>query len=392
MLGHAGIHRTVLAVTRSYYWTGINKDVRLYISACDSCQRFRLRCPDVPKNTLTLTQPDVLGAFRHIHLDSMGPFPHPVLRVDGQPAMTFVLIMVDYFTKCFEYGVYVNTLTNTAEHTAALTCTLFFEHWISRYIVPDAVTFDNGPEFGQLFQRMCDEYGIEWRQTAVRNPAANGCAESVVKYMKRMLRRLCAGDDKAWLSQMPKCRGSYMRHLSTSTGYAPCTLTYGLQPDLPAPFGHTLASLYSRGLPALEPNSVYHSHVEHLAVTLSADDLAAFNQILASQHRNIRAFENALQSVPQPEILPNDFVLLLTPATTTLQPSWAGPYLYMGLDSISGLAVLQSGTDAILDASGRGSLVWKVKPHLLRKYVFPFQIPRTSAAAANLVAPCLRRG
>jgi transposase InsO family protein len=397
-LGHAGITRTVTALCRTYYWTGVNRDVRAFVSVCDACQRFQVRCPDLPKNMQTMTPPDVLGAFRLVHLDTLGPFPHPTIRnAAGKPVDTFILIIICAFTKCLEYGVYVDLETGKAEKTAELTCKLFFEHWISRYIVPDVVVVDNGTEFGAVFENMCADYGITVNRTAVRNPQANGVAESAVRYTKHMLRRLCNGDDLAILGQLPKCRGSYMRHLHRSTGLAPFTLTFGLQPDMPAPFGRTLAALYAGGEPPLDsvarvPNSVYHQYVENLAVDLADYDLAAFQDIVASQYRNVVAFERALQRAPVEPIMPNDFVLLLAPASATLQASWSGPFLYTGLDSVSGLAVLQSGSDRILDATGRGHLRWKVAPHLLRKYRFPFQLPSVHASDANLVAPLLQRG
>ena len=91
---------------------------------------------------------DVHGAFFHLHIDSMGPFQHPTVRARGQPAWVHILVMVDAFTKCLEYGVYVNVDTHTAEHTSEMTCKLLFEHWFTRYTIPDRITCDNGDEFG----------------------------------------------------------------------------------------------------------------------------------------------------------------------------------------------------------------------------------------------------
>ena len=385
-LGHPGITRTVAAVMRQYYWQGINRDVRAFISTCDACQRFALRCPDIPKNMESMQYSEVLGAYRHVHLDSFGPFPHPTIVSNGVPALVHVLVMVCAFTKCVEFGLYVNCYTNQCEHSAHVTSRLFFEHWLSRYIVPDVVTTDNGPEFGSVFQRLLADYGIEGRQTSVRNPAANGNAEAVVKYAKRALSRLCANDPTSAVLQLPKVRGAFMRQVSTATGLTPFALTYGLQPDVPVPLGPTLHALYARGVPPMPTNTEYHARVDDLAVKLHAADRRAFANILRAQYRNMVAFENSLKREPANAPVPGDFVLLLAPAPSTLHATWDGPFLFHSVDPPSGLAVLQSGSDPMLDVAGRGNALWKVKRHLIRLYLFPFQLTRPPAADAPLVA------
>ena len=227
---------------------------------------------------------------------------------------------------------------------------------------------------------MCSEYAIAVTPTAVRNSGANGNAESVVKFTKRMFRRLCLDDPFAWLGQLAKCRGAYMRNVIKSTGYSPLTLTLGLQPDVPVPFGKTLNHIYAGRNPPVSPAgdlAAQDEHLLHLSDTLGSYDWRAFQQIVKSQRRNIDAFERALKRAPVADIQPDDFVLVLCPASHTLAPTYEGPFLYLGLHADSGLAILQSGTDNMLDAAQRGDAIWKVKPHLLRKYIFPFQFPKT---------------
>jgi hypothetical protein len=86
------------------------------------------------------------------------------------------------------------------------------------------------------------------------------------------------------------------------------------------------------------------------------------------------------EATPSDPIEPNDFVLLLRQAASTLEASWSGPYLFVGVHADTGLAGLQTGSDPMLAACGRGHVRFKVKPHLLRKYYFPFQLVRRARA------------
>lgn len=241
-----------------------------------------------------------------------------------------------------------------------------------------------------MFQRLLADYSIESRQTSVRNPAANGNAEAVVKYAKRALSRLCANDPRSAVLQLPKVRSAFMRQVSTATGLTPFALTYGLQPDVPVPLGPTLHALYARGLPRLPTNTDYHARVDDLAVDLHAADQQAFTKILRAQYRNMVAFENNLKRAPVDPPEPGDFVLLLAPAPSTLNATWDGPFLFHSVDPKSGLAVLQSGSNPMLDAAGRGHAQWKVKRHLIRTYRFPFQLARQATNDSELVVAAAR--
>ena len=39
VLGHAGIAQTSTVMHQHFYWTGIKKDIELYLKACAACQR-----------------------------------------------------------------------------------------------------------------------------------------------------------------------------------------------------------------------------------------------------------------------------------------------------------------------------------------------------------------
>ena len=39
--GHVGIHRTVYNVKRIYWWPEMAKDIKEFVKACDTCQRYK---------------------------------------------------------------------------------------------------------------------------------------------------------------------------------------------------------------------------------------------------------------------------------------------------------------------------------------------------------------
>jgi hypothetical protein len=89
-VGHPGIHRTTELITRNYWWPYISKDVKLYVSGCDSCQRAKsshakLAAPLNPHDIPT-------KPWEIISWDMIGPLPYS----NGCDA---ILTIVDRFTK-----------------------------------------------------------------------------------------------------------------------------------------------------------------------------------------------------------------------------------------------------------------------------------------------------
>lgn len=71
--GHIGISRTYERVRQRFFWPGLYRSIRRYVSSCDQCQR-RKTPTSLPAGTL---QPlDIpIEPFFPVGLDLLGPFP-----------------------------------------------------------------------------------------------------------------------------------------------------------------------------------------------------------------------------------------------------------------------------------------------------------------------------
>jgi len=69
-MGHEGIYKTYQRLRRNYYWTGMNKDIRLFIKSCHVCQLCKPQSPN--KFTEDLATPPGLP-FTRVGFDLVGP-------------------------------------------------------------------------------------------------------------------------------------------------------------------------------------------------------------------------------------------------------------------------------------------------------------------------------
>ena len=387
MWGHCGVNQTTHAL-RGYYWRGIHGDVRKYISCCDACQKFHtpfqrdvLPCVDDYQHA------DVRGPMRHLHVDSCGPFELPPLAGDARRRVrhVHVLVMVDDFTKVLELATYLDPVTALPDHSSWMTCRLVFQHWFSRYGLPDAVTADNGREFSGFFPRFCGDCGVELIYTAVRSPQSNGIAERLVCSVKDILSKRANGDPEAWLSDMPATRMAVMNRRHGATQHTPQQLLFGTNMRMPLPLVRHVPEPSSvcviSAVSALDDSAaeeaLAESHVDRLLSQLDSQDKRAYAAIMEQQDKlltNVLAkLTRRLESHPVADIPVGAYVLLYDPQAGPLQFAVEGPFQYLGLDGPSGLAILQADYTGLSAEAGRRR-TWKVKPNLLRRYHFPFEL------------------
>ncbi len=60
--------------------------------------------------------------------------------------------------------------------------------WLCRYPQCCHLIYDNGSEFKLHFEYLCESFGINCKQTMVKNPQANGILECVHQVLGQMLR------------------------------------------------------------------------------------------------------------------------------------------------------------------------------------------------------------
>ena len=70
LAGHPGRYKTQELITRDYWWPGLQRDVRMYVDGCETCQRTKahrhrphapLQPNEIPKEPWEVVSVDLIG-------------------------------------------------------------------------------------------------------------------------------------------------------------------------------------------------------------------------------------------------------------------------------------------------------------------------------------------
>ncbi|KAL1925112.1 uncharacterized protein VTP21DRAFT_4766 [Calcarisporiella thermophila] len=158
--GHLGIDKTRDGIQRDYYWLNMQKTVRRYIKACDSCQRVK----STNKKPAGLSQ----------------PLEIPTARWDSI-SMDFITHQASSLppSKTTDNAVY-------AAHT-------FFREIFRQHAMPTSIISDRDPKFTSKFWRtITQKLGIKTKLSSAYHPRTDGQTERMNRTLEDMLRHYTA--------------------------------------------------------------------------------------------------------------------------------------------------------------------------------------------------------
>ena len=172
-LGHFGIRMIHLMLRCQYWWTGMYKQVVVYVSM--------YKVYDWVRSTFKTLSPQlqplpIIGLDYCWSLNFVGP-----LVVTPRRAK-YILVMVEYFSKWIEL---VTLPQNFAEFAVAA----FLDRVLARFGAPAEVVMDQEREFLGTFEDLSIKTLIDHRTTSRDHLEAYGLAEWVVQTIKRGLRK-----------------------------------------------------------------------------------------------------------------------------------------------------------------------------------------------------------
>ena len=208
-LCHAGFDRTYMAITRSYYWAGMYKDIKNYTKRCLDCQASKSHS----LNKALLKPLEIVEGFgRKLHCDFVGP----ILEVEG---FKYVFTVVDSFTT---WTWLFPTKNMTAE--TAVKCLV--------QVVKEAGCFltlvsDQGQSLiGKVMKGFCDLFNIKKIRTSPFCPKSNARVERMHGTLANCLRTTCE-DNTKWLSQLPFIEMALRASPIRGLGVSPFELLHG---------------------------------------------------------------------------------------------------------------------------------------------------------------------
>ena len=214
-VAHPGIRATRRLVASRFVWSNLAKMVGTWAKECVDCQRAKTY-------KHVHLQPAVIPVparrFAHVHIDLVGPLPQ-------SSGCNHILTMMDRSTRWPE-------AVPVADTTARGIATVFLQHWVGRFGVPDALTSDRGPQFtSSVWAAVCSLLNIQHITTTAYHPQANGMLERFHRRLKTALR--ASTSSPTWSLHLPLILLHLRATPKDDCPRSPAEAVYGSQLVLP---------------------------------------------------------------------------------------------------------------------------------------------------------------
>ncbi|CAI7777910.1 unnamed protein product [Closterium sp. NIES-53] len=217
-LGHFGHERTTELLKTGWWWEGMRRQVREWVSGCEGCQRSKA---SLTQAKLELQSLPIRGLGFRWSLDIASELP---LSRGGK---RYILLMVEHASKWLEVCALPS---KDSRHVAKA----FKGQVLWRFGAPGEVLTDQGTEFRGEFQALLDEARVTHRLTSRYHPQSDGLTERLVQTLKRNLRAYGEKRKRDWDKELDWIEARYRFGKQASLkDYSPYSLLFGREPILP---------------------------------------------------------------------------------------------------------------------------------------------------------------
>ena len=216
--GHMGRRRTLHRLQRKYYWHRMGEDIRLWIRACQTCQKRKRpgKMPKAPMQIYLSGEPN-----ERIAMDVMGPL------VKSKRGNKYILVIIDHFTKYARAAA----LPNQKKETLA---SALLNEWISIFGAPQQLHTDRGTNMESgMMHELCDMLKIDKTKTSVAHPQGDGCCERQNQTLINLVHTYAADEPKEWDKYLNVVMLGYNSTVHASTGIEPNRLMLGKNVCMP---------------------------------------------------------------------------------------------------------------------------------------------------------------
>ena len=216
LAGHPGTTKTVELLSRNYYFPGMYKYIKKYVTSCDLCSRAK--------------------PPRHQRAGELAPIPVPdtpwkgiscdfIVDLPESNSYDALLVFVDCLTKMCHL-IPCNKTTDAPQFAQ-----LFLERVVALHGLPDSLVSDRGSVFTSRFWKSLSTLlGINPRLSTAFHPQTDGQTERMNQIVEQYLRIYCNHQQDDWSRLLPlaefSINNSYQESIKTSPFYA----NYGYHP------------------------------------------------------------------------------------------------------------------------------------------------------------------
>ena len=161
--GHEGQEKTLKRLEARFWWSGVRRHVRKYVSGCMFCQ-MRKTPRTLPTGAMELG-PTPTEPFMCWGVDHLGPFP---ITACGNK---YIVVVIDYFSKWTIAGALPDAKAETAIE-------FFLDRVVNQFGVPLQVVTDQGSAFtSQSWSEMVGRLNIRHTLATAEHQQTNGLVE-----------------------------------------------------------------------------------------------------------------------------------------------------------------------------------------------------------------------
>lgn len=220
-LGHDIIHmghvKTLNRIKERWFWVGMWKDVKDFVSSCLECAQFKSinKMPKIPLQT------NVIATHHNdiVSIDHIGPLP---LTNENNK---YILVFVD------QHSRYLRAFP-TKDQTAETSANKLYEY-ISQMGCMNTLLSDRGPGFtSKLFALTAEKLKIKTLRTSAFHPRTDGINEASHKTLRKSL-AILARDSRQWDRELPLYELEYNNSIHSTTGEKPSFLVFFRDLQLP---------------------------------------------------------------------------------------------------------------------------------------------------------------
>ncbi|UYV76601.1 hypothetical protein LAZ67_14001425, partial [Cordylochernes scorpioides] len=264
--GHLGFARTYDKVKKRFYWPGLYRTVRQYVSHCRDCHRRK----KLPRRTTgqLVSIPPVEKPFYKVGVDLLGRFP---VSKDGN---RWITVCTDYITR---YAITKAIPDGGAIETAKF----LVEDVILKHGAPREIITDCGRNFiSQVIKEINALCGIVHRFTTAYHPQTNGLTERFNKTLGDMLSMYTGVEQKDWDQVLPYVTFAYNTAKQKVTGYTPFFLFHAREVE----------TYINAVLPYL-PDEISDDYVGELVTKAEEARQLSRSRLLHSQAKDRRLYD-----------------------------------------------------------------------------------------------------
>ena len=220
--GHSGRTKTWERVRERFYWPGMYKDVKDYVSKCHTCMQYKGERQFNIGTRQRMPIDDLIGPFDFIVADAIGPLP------TTKSKNKYIITITDYFSRWAEAIPVADLKSST--WLRVVQNEIFYRHGIARRLLTD----QGGNFISILANCFYDLIGVKKLTSTAYHPETQGLDERFNGTLIRILKMYINQYQNDWDIKLPAVLFSYRTAYHESLGDTPFYILYGRDARMPS--------------------------------------------------------------------------------------------------------------------------------------------------------------